>query len=66
MILYGILISAITVMMLTGLFFWIICIFTESVKRPYFLFIGCLFWPFSIILIYIYLYFRNKIIKGNQ
>jgi len=61
MVIYTLAIIFLTIMICSGIVFWVISIFEGKIKRPLLYLIGCMFWPFSIVLIYSYLSIINKI-----
>lgn len=60
MIAYTIFVILTTLMITSGIFLWIISMFSEKVERPILSLIGYLFWPISLLFIWIYIYFYNK------
>lgn len=60
MIIYTLAVILSTLMFFSGICFYIISLFTDKVERPLIFLIGCLFWPFSLILIYTYIFINNK------
>ena len=60
MIAYTIFVVLSTLMITSGLLFWIISMFTGKMERPILSLAGYLFWPLSLFFIWIYVYFYNK------
>ena len=60
MIAYTIFVVLSTLMITSGLLFWIISMFTGKMERPILSLVGYLFWPLSLVFIWIYVYFYNK------
>ena len=63
---YTLFVIFMTLMISSGIIFWLISIFTSDIKRPVIYLIGCLFWPLSIIFIYTYLFLDNKIFSKKS
>lgn len=59
MISYTLFIIFSTLMFTSGIIFWIICLFNQNIQRPGLLLFGCLFWPFTVTFMYIYVYVEN-------
>lgn len=60
MIAYTFFVVLSTLMITSGLLFWIISMFTGKMERPILSLVGYLFWPLSLVFIWIYVYFYNK------
>jgi hypothetical protein len=60
MIMYTIFIVLSTLMISSGILFWIISLFTSKMERPILSLIGYLFWPFSLLIIIFYMYLLNR------
>jgi hypothetical protein len=70
MIAYTIFIILSTLIVTSGILFWIISLFTGELKRPILSLIAYIFWPLSLAFISLYVYFYNlnqsrKINKGR-
>jgi hypothetical protein len=59
MISYTIFIIFSTLVVTSGILFWLISLFSGNLKRPILSLIGYLFWPLSLSFISIYAYFYN-------
>lgn len=57
---YTIFIVLSTLMISSGILFWIISLFTSKMERPILSLIGYLFWPFSLLIIIFYMYLLNR------
>jgi hypothetical protein len=59
MIAYTIFIILSTLIVTSGILFWIISLFTGELKRPMLSLIAYIFWPLSLVFISLYVYFYN-------
>jgi hypothetical protein len=59
MIAYTIFIILSTLIVTSGILFWIISLFTGELKRPILSLIAYIFWPLSLAFISLYVYFYN-------
>jgi hypothetical protein len=68
MIAYTIFIILSTLIVTSGILFWIISLFTGELKRPMLSLIAYIFWPLSLVFISLYVYFYNlnQLIKINK
>jgi hypothetical protein len=66
MIAYTISVILFTLIIASGIFFWVVSMFTGKVEKPILSLIGYVFWPISLVFIWIYAYFYNKYQKGRK
>jgi hypothetical protein len=60
MIIYTLAVILSTLMLFTGFIFYVISMFSGKVERPLVFLIGCLFWPFSLLIVYSYVLIQNR------
>jgi hypothetical protein len=60
MVIYTLAIIFSTIMISSGIVFWTISMFESKIKRPFLYLLACSFWPFSLTIIYTYLFLINK------
>jgi len=66
MIAYTFFVVLFTLMVTSGISFWLISMFTGKVEKPILSLIGYMLWPISLSFISIYVYFYDKYRGGSR